>query len=111
MRAIQATLETLAERIPPGEASDLAAELPPELSTFLEGSEEAESFSVEAFLTRVAAKERADLPDAIYHVRAVLAVVQEAVSAQEMEQVRGRLPDEFVPLFEAGSEGEMELNA
>jgi uncharacterized protein (DUF2267 family) len=110
MRAIQATFETLAERLPPGEASDLAAELPPELSTFLEDAEETESFSVDDFFLRVAAKEAADLPDAAHHARAVIAVLQEAVSAQEMEQVRGRLPDNYIPLFEAGSEGEMDVN-
>lgn len=110
MRAIQATLETLAERIPAGEASDLAAELPAELSTFLEDAEGTESFTVDEFFTRVAAKETEDLPDAVHHARAVIAVIQEAVSAQEMEQVRGRLTDDYIPLFEAGSEGEMDIN-
>jgi uncharacterized protein (DUF2267 family) len=111
MRAIQATFETLAERLPAGEAQDLAAELPPELGTFLEEAQETESFSVDDFFLRVAAKETADLPDAVHHARAVIAVLQEAVSAQEMDQVRGRLPDDYIPLFEAGSEGEMEINA
>ncbi len=110
VRAIQATLETLAERIAKGEADDMAAQLPPELSTFLEGAEETESFSVDDFFLRVAAKESADVPDAAHHARAVMAVLQEAVTTGEMEDIRGQLPDNYGPLFEAGSEGEMDIN-
>jgi uncharacterized protein (DUF2267 family) len=110
VRAIQATLETLAERIRPGEASDLAAQLPPELGTYLEDAGVTERFSVDDFFLRVAAKETADLPDAVHHVRAVMAVLQEAVTTGEMEDVRAQLPDNYEPLFEAGSEGEMDVN-
>lgn len=73
VRAIQATLETLAERIAPGEADDLAAQLPPELGTFLRDVDTTERFSVDDFFLRVAAKETADLPDATHHARAVIA--------------------------------------
>jgi uncharacterized protein (DUF2267 family) len=110
VRAIQATLETLAERISPGEASDLAAELPPELGTFLEGTEATERFPVDDFFLRVAAKEAADLPDAVHHARAVMEVLLESVTTGEMEDVRNQLPDDFAPLFEAGSEGEMDIH-
>lgn len=110
VRAIQATLETLAERINPGEADDLAAQLPPELGTFLRQVETSERFSVDDFFLRVAAKETADLPDAAHHARAVMAVLQEAVTTGEMEDVRAQLPDTYQPLFEAGSEGEMDIN-
>jgi uncharacterized protein (DUF2267 family) len=109
VRAIQATLETLAERIREGEASDLAAQLPPELGTFLQGVDETERFTVEDFFLRVAAKETADLPDATHHARAVIAVLQEAVTTGEIEDIRAQLPDSYAPLFEAGSEGEMDL--
>jgi len=111
VRAIQATLETLAERIAAGEASDLAAQLPPELGTFLRDVEATERFPVDDFFLRVAAKETADLPDAVHHARAVIAVLQEAVTAGEIDDVRAQLPDEYKPLFEAGSEGEMDINA
>jgi uncharacterized protein (DUF2267 family) len=110
VRAIQATLETLAERIDPGEADDLAAQLPPELGTFLRDVETTERFSVDDFFLRVAAKETADLPDAAHHARAVIAVLQEAVTTGEMDDIRTQLPDNYKPLFEAGSEGEMDVN-
>lgn len=110
LRAIQATLETLAERIAPGEAGDLAAQLPPELSTFLTDVETTERFPINDFFLRVAAKETADLPDATHHARAVIAVLGEAVTTGEMEDIRAQLPDNYKPLFEAGSEGEMDVN-
>ena len=110
VRAIQATLETLAERIAPGEADDLAAQLPPELGTFLQGAEETERFSVDDFFLRVATKESVDVPDAVHHARAVIAALQDAVTAGEMDDIQAQLPDNYKPLFEAGSEGEMDVN-
>lgn len=110
VRAIQATLETLAERIALGEASDLAAQLPPELGTYLRDVEKTERFAVDEFFLRVAAKETADLPDAVHHARAVIDVLQEAVTPGEIDDLRAQLPDDYNPLFEAGSEGELDVN-
>ena len=109
VRAIQATLETLAERIAGQEAEDLAAQLPREVGKFLRGVEKAERFAVDRFFERVAAKESTDVPDAVHHARAVMAVVQEAVTTGEVEDIRAQLPDDYTPLFEAGSEGEMDI--
>jgi hypothetical protein len=47
------------------------------------------------------------LPDAVQHARAVIAVLQEAVSPGEIEDVRSQLPRDFDRLFKAGSEGAM----
>jgi len=110
VRAIQATLETLGERISKGEASDLAAELPQELGKFLTEVEATERFPVDDFFLRVAAKETADLPDAVHHARAVMEVLLESVTQGEMDDIRSQLPDDFGPLFEAGSEGEMDID-
>ncbi len=110
VRALQATLETLAERIHPGEAGDLAAQLPPELGKFLRDVDMTESFAVDEFFLRVAAKETVDLPDATFHARAVIDVLHEAVTTGEMEDVRTQLPDNYKPLFEAGSEGKMSID-
>lgn len=46
----------------------------------------------------------------VHHTRAVIAVLQDAVSRGEIEDVRSQLPEESEPLFEAGSEGEMSRN-
>jgi uncharacterized protein (DUF2267 family) len=111
VRAIQATLETLAERITGSEAEDLAAQLPPELGTYLQQTEKTERFPVETFFLRVAAKEGVDVPDATFHARAVMDVLGEAVTAGELEDVLSQLPESYEPLFEAGSEGEMDLSS
>lgn len=110
VRAIQATLETLAERISSGEAADVAAQLPPELGTFLTDVEVTERFPVDEFFLRVAAKETSDLPDAVHHARAVMDVLQDALTPGEVEDIRAQLPDNYDPLFEAGSEGEIDIN-
>lgn len=110
VRAIQATFETLAERIAGVEADDLAAQLPPELSTFLQDVDKTERFSVDDFFQRVASKENVDVPDAAHHARAVVAVLQEAVTTGQIEDIRAQLPDSYESLFEAGSEGEMDID-
>ena len=108
-RATRATLETLAERLAGGEAKDLAAQLPQEIAEHLrrEWSGIGERFSLEEFFRRVSLREGVDLPDAIFHARAVIEVLSEAVSIGEMDDVRAQLPAEFDRLFEAGSRGHM----
>jgi uncharacterized protein (DUF2267 family) len=109
IKAIRATLETLAERTAGDEAQNLAAQLPDEIGRFLEGKQIVESFSLAEFFDRVTEKEGVDKPVAVYHARAVIDVLQEAVSAGEMDNLRAQLPDEFDPLFEMGAEGNLDL--
>lgn len=108
-RATRATLETLAERLAGGETNDLASQLPREIGEHLrrEWSGIGERFSLDEFFRRVSLREGVDLPDAIFHARAVIEVVSEAVSKGEMDDVRAQLPAEFDRLFESGSQGHM----
>ena len=101
--AIRSTLETLAERLAGGETEDLAAQLPQEIGYYLRSSDEkwdGERFDVAEFFRRVSERERAGLPDAVFHARAVMSVLDEAVSPGEMEDVRDQLPDDYSLLFE-----------
>jgi uncharacterized protein (DUF2267 family) len=109
-RATRATLETLAERLAGGEPHDLASQLPPELAEHLryEGEETANPFSLDEFFERVTERdEGVDQPRAVYHARVVMEVVGDAVTKGEMDHVRSQLPEEYEPLFRAGSQGEM----
>lgn len=108
-RATRVTLETLAERLAGGEAKDLAAQLPQEIGEHLRGewSGRGERFSLDEFFRRVSLREGVDLPEALYHARAVIEVLSEAVSKGEIDDVRAQLPAEFNRLFEAGSAGHM----
>ena len=104
--AIRATLETLAERLSADEVKDMAAQLPREIAVYVGGAGQAQRFSLEDFFRKVAEREPADLPDATYHARAVVEVLDEAVSAGEMNDIRESLPAGWRPLF-AGSQGEI----
>jgi uncharacterized protein (DUF2267 family) len=113
-RATRATLETLAERLEGNEASDLAAQLPPEIAQYMQelGAGRGESFSLEEFFNRVSKREGVDFVDADYHARVVIGLLTESVSMGEIEDVRAQLPAEFARLFEVENEGEIpELGA
>lgn len=66
-----------------------------------------EKFSLEEFFKRVSAREGVDEPEAVYHARVVIDILQDAVTGGEIEDIRSQLPEEYAPLFEAGSEGQM----
>jgi uncharacterized protein (DUF2267 family) len=107
VRATHATLEVLGQRLFGGQANKLASQLPSEVGHYLTEGQVSETFGVEEFFVRVSERENVDLPDAVHHARAVVSVVQEAVTPGEIDKVRAQLPDEYDPLFESGSEGEM----
>jgi len=106
--AIRATLETLSERLAGGEAKDLASQLPAEIGMYLrnEWKSECTKLSLPEFYQRVSIRENMDPRKAIHHARSVMAVVQEAVSRGEIDDVRAQLPAEFSSLFELASEPE-----
>jgi uncharacterized protein (DUF2267 family) len=108
VRAIRATLETLGERMVKGQAENLAAQLPQEIGYYLQQqADTTDRFSLDEFFERVAKRENVDMPDATHHARAVVSVLAEAVPPGQLQRVKGQLPDEFEPLFAAGSEGKM----
>lgn len=107
-KATRATLEVLGERLAGGEPENLAAQLPAEIGRHLEENEGAERLTLDEFLARISERSGADLPDAVHQTRAVISVVTDAVTEGEVEKVRGQLPREYQPLFESGSEGQLE---
>lgn len=106
-RATRATLSTLNERLAGGETGDLAAQLPMELQQYLDDKGKGEKFGLDEFFERVSRVEGVDVPQSIHHVRAVISVLKEAVSAGEMDDIMGQLPEEYKPLFESGHEGSL----
>lgn len=107
VRATRATLEVLGERLYGGAADDLAAQLPSEVRNYLTDGEESNTFGLDEFFERVSKNENVDLPDAAHHARVVMSVVQDASSHGQIKDIRAQLPEEYDPLFESGSEGEM----
>ena len=104
-RAIQVTFAMLAQRIYGKEAEDLASQLPEEMAQYLRGDEgeNGEYLSLKKFYERVAQKEGVDGPTAAIHVRAVLSVLQQAVTPGQFSHIRANLPGEYRELFAAQS--------
>jgi uncharacterized protein (DUF2267 family) len=108
-RATRATLETLGERLAGGEPKDLASQLPPEIGEhLLRGCAGiGERFSLDEFYRKVSVREREDLPKAVFHARAVIRVLSEAVSKGEIDDMLAQLPPEFDRFFQEAIEGPM----
>jgi uncharacterized protein (DUF2267 family) len=100
MRAAEAVVETLAERISGGEVEDLEARLPLELHPALErgraaSGDHAPSMPLQSFLARVAEREGVPPAEALVHARAVLAALREAVGDEEFLDVISELPADY----------------
>jgi uncharacterized protein (DUF2267 family) len=105
-RATRVTLETLGERLVGGEPKDLASQLPPEIGLhLLRYAGMWERFSLDEFFRRVSEREGEDLPQAVFHVRAVIRVLSEAVSPGEINDILAQLPPEFDRFFREAIEG------
>ena len=100
-RATWATLQTLGERLAGGETKDFASQLSPQLAQYaLSGlAGFGERLSVDDFFLRVSDREGVNLPKAILHARAVINVLQEAISPGEINDIRVQLPQEYDRLF------------
>ena len=109
VKAARATLETISERLPAGEREHLASQLPDEIARFMKMDQEIDKYSIDEFFERVTEREGTRKPDAVFHARAVLDVLQDAVTKGEADDVKAQLPEEFQTLFESGSEGKLEF--
>lgn len=105
LETIAAVLETFGERIPRNERADLTTELPGQLRAYARRRLETEQFTLEEFYNRVAARSGLGAPQAIEQTHVVMGVLQEAVSAGQMQQVREKLPPEFEELFSGKARG------
>jgi uncharacterized protein (DUF2267 family) len=108
-RVTEAVLRTLAERLSRDEVKDLASQLPLEIAGYLFADAYSVRMSLDEFFKIVSMRGGFDLPESIYHVRVVLEVLQEAVSPGEIADIRAQLPPEWAPLFESGSQGQMQM--
>lgn len=97
----RATLATLADRIDGGAVRDLAAQLPgPLQDALLPTTEEAEAFSFEEFINRVAERTRRKSIVSESAVAAVMATLRDAVAPGEFDDILSQLPKDFQRLGE-----------
>lgn len=98
---IQATLETLGERLAPAYVHQLEVYLPSELSNSLrKGSARSERFALYTFFKRVARRETTNLVQAVHHTRTVISALKEMVPSETIDQLQAGLPREYGPLFQ-----------
>lgn len=97
----RATLETLAERLADGLPGNLGAQLPPEIGRHLD-QDRTERFELKEFWQRVADRTTpgVDVPAAAFQSRAVMSVVDEAVTGDQLERVKDQLTDDWADLFD-----------
>jgi uncharacterized protein (DUF2267 family) len=99
-RATCQTLHTLAQRISPGEADDLAQQLPERLRDCMTPEAPLESFDVDEFIRRIEEYLGADHSTAEREARAVLAALYAAVGPGEFSDMRAQLPEDFHQLLD-----------
>ncbi len=100
----RAFLETLSRRIGNDEARQLASQLPVELQDTLHDTRpDVEKFSPQDLISRVAGGIGFSPGRADQAVRAVWRTLGEAVSPEELQDVRSHLPNEFIELLEESS--------
>jgi uncharacterized protein (DUF2267 family) len=102
--AVNAVLETLAERLSHGEVEDLIAQLPTELHMALKRGDAlsngaARKMPIDKFLRLIAEREGATPQIALQHARAVFATLREAVSEKEFSDVTVQLPTDYTQLL------------
>jgi uncharacterized protein (DUF2267 family) len=101
-RATRATLQTLAERLPRGEALDLVAELPPEIGPYLHTAGHPDPYDVEEFVRRVAKRMDVDDGTAERQATIVLDALRRAVSPKAYHDLTALLPRSFAVLLPSG---------
>jgi uncharacterized protein (DUF2267 family) len=105
LRATEAVLETLAERLAPGEVDDLETLLPGELRPALElgklhSGGKAERFGVDEFVGRVADRVGETSHDeALDDARFVFRALGETLPRQELDDILAELPREYDDLL------------
>jgi uncharacterized protein (DUF2267 family) len=104
MRAVNATLPVLADRIDRGAARDLVTRLPPEIGPLLHTGGPAEKFDVDEFLKRVAEREQVDPKTAERHASAVIDALARAVGHEAFERLTAQLPRDYAVLLPVGPE-------
>lgn len=115
VRTTRAVLETLGERVEEGAATDVASPLPMEVDRHLLEAEHGQTYGYDEFVDRVVDRlnyddldlatgygrpASVDRADAVYQVKAVMALLDETVPGEGIAHVEEQLPEEFDDLFE-----------
>lgn len=93
--ATRSTLQTLSQRVDPGEAENFGAQLPREIGIFLTEVDTVERFEWGEFVDRVVEKgsynSEDERGDAVHHARVVMDVVNDAITDSTIENLRDQV--------------------
>ncbi|MFN6570615.1 hypothetical protein A6770_29550 [Nostoc minutum NIES-26] len=100
-RATRATLATIKEHVAGDDAKELAAHLPQELGDYLVGREGngVQSFNLQEFIARASQKENIEPTTTAIHVRAVFAVLQNAIKPEVFAAFHNHFSHDYEELF------------
>ena len=96
---LEASIETLGERLREADRDQLGAQLPKELKAVLGRRPKEEFFSLEEFYNRVSARAHIGYPDAVRWSRVVMGVMGEVVTVGLMQKILENLPAQYGELF------------
>ncbi len=99
-RAVQSTLETLAECLPGPQVRRLAEKLPKEAAMYLAPASDSEEYSIHEFFERISERSSLPKPIATQRAWAVLSVVEQQLSLKEFNELLSALPRQYERLFE-----------
>jgi uncharacterized protein (DUF2267 family) len=94
-RAVEATLETLGQRLPDPVKAELAGELPKDMADALNLRSHSEAFGADDFCTRVRALAQLDYPTAVATAGYTLAILRENLPEAVWLHVRGALTPDY----------------
>lgn len=115
VRTTRAVLETLGERVEEGGATDVASPLPMEIDRYLLKADHGQTYDYDGFVDRVVDRlnyddldletgygrpATVDQSDAVYQIKAVMALLDETIPGGGIANVEEQLPEEFDDLFE-----------
>ncbi len=98
-KVIEATLETMSERMPRTHREHLAAQLPDEMKIFLPKHVHMEYLSLEEFYRRIGNRADVSYHNAVKYSEAVIRVLRESVASGELAEILSVFPDEYNELF------------
>jgi uncharacterized protein (DUF2267 family) len=101
----KATLETLGERLDRTVRRGVASQLPDELKELLLSRGDNDIYEVQEFYRRIGARADTNYNDAAKRAKTVIGVLQEAISAGEVQDMIESLPEQYAKLFDGDQSG------
>ena len=102
-RLAATTLETLGEMLASADKREVGKQIPSELHGAFEQSTQIQTYSLDEFFSRIAAREGTTFEDARRDVLIVVSVLRDALTTEGADKLWERLPGEYRRLLNPGA--------